>query len=82
MSLLAIMMLSGLTEIPPPPKGYYDCPTGQAVFTDSRVSVSEFATGDYEIRLYTQPHCFFEGDGPVKTHVSNVTGVRVFRAGK
>lgn len=83
MLLPVIAMLSSLAEIPPPDTNtYYDCPAGQAVFSDTRVSISSQTTADYEIRLYTQPHCFFEDDGPGKRHTSNITGVKVFKAGK
>src|SRR5262245_2719988 len=79
MSLLAIVLLSAM-EIPPPPDAYFDCPTGQAVFQDSRVSISHYTAGDYEIRLYTQPRCSFVQDGPARSHDS--TGIKVFQSGK
>ncbi|HEY4127837.1 MAG TPA: hypothetical protein VGN70_07290, partial [Gammaproteobacteria bacterium] len=83
MSLLAIVMLTGLSEIAPlDPKSYYDCPTSQAVFSDPRVSISSQTTGGYEIRLYTQPHCFLEDDGPAKSHKNNITGIEVLKAGR
>ena len=83
MPFLAMVALAGSFEIPPPdPNTYYDCPVSQAVFSDKRVSISSQTTGDYEIRLYTQPHCLFEGDGPVKIHVSDITGVKVLKDGK